>query len=100
MTTNQNTMSLDEQKSEKKFLIQFISAKDGRRCEPFLTSWDGLAETINEIKQHEENEMSDEDLILLVAIIDGKDTQIPATPLIKVSTFLKMQPKKKETDDE
>jgi len=100
MTTNQKTMSLDEQKAQNKFMFQFISCKDGRRSEPFLTSWDGLQNTVKQIKKQEDCDINDDDLILLVAVIDGKDTHIPATPLIKVSTFMKMQPSKGAKNDE
>lgn len=77
---------VEEQKKENKFMFQFVSHEDGKRSEPFVGSWNAVNEIL---KMREDGERpSNEDFILLVAVLDGKDTRIPATPLITVKTFL------------
>jgi hypothetical protein len=87
----QEKLPLEEQKREKKFLFQIISHKDGKRSEPFITSWDDLHKLLNENK--ESPDYPGEDYLLLVSVLDGEDTIIPATPIIKISTFAAMAAK-------
>lgn len=77
--------SINEQKAERKFLFQVISHVDGKRSEPFLASWDHLHKTLNENKDHPD--YPGDDYLLLVSVLDGEDTIIPATPIIRISTF-------------
>lgn len=81
--------SIEDQKKEDKFLFQFVSAEDGRRSEPFQGSWEAVTEILNHRKENEKP--GNEDYILLVAVLDGKDTRIPPTPLITVKTFLEFE---------
>lgn len=86
--------TIDEQKAEQKFIMQFIRKETGARTEPFTTSFDKLYEVLSE-----QEERNDEDYILLVAILDGENTRIPPTPLITVETFVNnytLQPFEKE----
>jgi len=76
---------IKEQKNEKKFMFQFVNHETGQRSEPFVGSWNAVNEIL---KARQEGERpSDEDFILLVAVLDGKETTIPATPLITVKTY-------------
>lgn len=77
--------SIPEQKEESKFLFQFVSHENGKRSEPFVGSWNAVNEILKARKEDEAP--TDEDFILLVAVLDGNDTRIPATPLITVKTF-------------
>jgi len=77
--------TIEEQKLEKKFMFQFVNHEDGTRSEPFVGSWDTVTEILNARKTDERP--NNEDYILLVAVLDGKDTKIPATPLITIKTF-------------
>ena len=87
---------IEEQKKEKKFLFQFVSHTDGKRSKPFVGSWT----VINEILDHKEDGEAphDQDFILLVAVLDGKDTVIPGTPLITVKTFKEFENGPKNQD--
>lgn len=76
---------LQAQKAERKFLFQVISHKDGTRSEPFITSFDALHETLN--AHRNDADFPAEDFLLLVSILEGEETIIPATPIIKISTF-------------
>jgi len=78
--------TLEEQKKERKFCFQIIDHKTGNRTDPFVTSWDGLYETLG--KGQEEDFPLLEDYILLAVVIDGPDTTIPKTPLLTVKTFM------------
>lgn len=77
--------TVEEQKQDEKFLFQFVSHETGKRSEPFVSNWDKLTTMLNELDP--ETSPTDDDYLLLVAILDGKDTRIPATPLITVKTF-------------
>lgn len=94
--------SIDEQKKERKFMFQLISHETGKRSEPFVTTWDDLAASLVAARQDEEYTLKeiDKDYILLVAVLDGKDTIIPATPLLTIKSYLetvgKTQPEEKE----
>jgi len=81
--TKQRT--IEQEKQEKKFMFQFVNHEDGTRSEPFVGSWDTVTEILNARKTDERP--NNEDYILLVAVLDGKDTKIPATPLITIKTF-------------
>jgi len=80
--------SIAEQKSERKFLFQIISHTDGRRSEAFVASWDALHKTLNE--NRDQPDFPGDDYLLLVSVLDGPDTLIPGTPIIKISTFADM----------
>lgn len=71
---------------KQKFVIQFIDHESGRRSEPLVGNWSTVKEVLDLRKEGEKPE--DKDYILLVAVLDGKDTTIPATPLITVKTFM------------
>lgn len=89
-TANQEALPLEEQKNQKKFMFQLISHETGKRSEPFVTNWDGLTQSLVEWK-NDPNYTSnhvEKDYILLVAVLDGKETIIPATPLITIRSYL------------
>lgn len=69
------------------FIFQFVDAENGNRSEPFLSSWTQLIEVL-QLRTEEQAKPTDEDFILLVAVMDGKQTHIPSAPLIKVGNFL------------
>lgn len=77
--------STEELKAKPVSLYQFIDHKTGKRSEPFT----GNMETVQKIldARQEGEAPLPEDYILLVAVMDGKDTNIPATPLITVKSF-------------
>jgi len=81
--------TIEEQKQEKKFMFQFVDHETGRRSEPFVGNWDTVSTTLSHVK--EGDRPTPEDFILLVAVLDGLDTQIPATPLITVKTFMQFK---------
>ncbi len=76
--------SIEKQKLEDKFVFQLISAIDGKRSDPFVTNWDDLRKVFN----HVESDINPDDWVLLVAILNGKETIVPSTPLITVKSFL------------
>lgn len=88
-------MSIAEQMTQKKFLFQFINHENGQRSEPFAGNWETVKYVLDE---RQEGQMPrDEDYILLVAVMDGEETIVPATPLIHVKTaaqFLGMDKEK------
>lgn len=86
ITEEQRASHLEEQKAQKKFMFQFINHEDGNRSKPFIGSWDTITEVLEKRKEGEKP--GGEDYILLVAVLDGEETIIPATPIIKVSTFM------------
>lgn len=69
------------------FLFQFISKETGYRSEPFLSTWTQLQEILAE-RTEELPLPLDDDYILLVAVMDGKQTHIPTSPLITVGKYL------------
>ena len=79
----------DPSKMEKQdFVFQFIDHETGHRSEPFVATWDKMAEIL---KVREEGQKPHgDDYILLVAVLDGKQTHIPGTPLITVDTYCKV----------
>lgn len=77
--------TISEHKKEHKFMFQFVSHDSGKRSEPFVGNWDTIHETLKHVQPGERP--NEEDYILLVAVLDGENTQIPATPLITVKTF-------------
>ena len=72
-----------------RFIFQFVSQETGYRSEPFVSDWDELYETLAEMP--DDDNPKGNDYILLVAILEGKQTRVPATPLITVDTFLQTQ---------
>lgn len=86
--------SVEEQKKEKKFLFQFVDHLEGSRSHPFVGNWDDVTDILNHRKPDERP--GPKDYILLVAVLDGDDTQIPSTPLITVETFMNFSTQKKE----
>lgn len=84
-TEEKEHKSIEEQKKEKKFVFQFIDHENGKRSEPFVGSWDTVQEVLAARKEGERP--NEKDYVLLVAVLDGKDTTIPGTPLITVKTF-------------
>lgn len=80
-----STEKLKAKPAEQKFLFQFIDHETGHRSKPFTGTWDAVQEVLDYREKGEKPD--DQDYILLVAIMDGEDTQIPSTPLITVKTF-------------
>lgn len=78
--------TLEQEKQEHKFMFQFIDHLTGTRSEPFVGNWDTIHNTLSHIQPGERP--GEKDYILLVAILDGEHTQIPATPLITVKSFM------------
>ena len=77
---------VQEERKQMKFMFQLISAEHGRRTDPFVTNYVDLADALKK-----DNDVSSDDYILLVAVLDGENTQIPTTPLITVGKFLEIQ---------
>ena len=74
--------------AKQDFLFQFIDHKTGHRSEPFTATWNSMAEIL---KVRQEGQKPDnDDYILLVAVLDEKQTHIPGTPLITVKTYLEI----------
>lgn len=83
-------LASQEETAESKFnefVFQFICHETGHRSEPFLSTWTKLGEIL-ELRTPEQEKPSDKDYILLVAVMDGKQTHIPTSPLITVETYL------------
>lgn len=70
------------------FVFQFICKDTGNRSEPFLSNWTELAEVLNMREEKEAQKPTDEDYILLVAVMDKQQTHIPTSPLLTVKTYL------------
>jgi len=85
-TPNSTENTIAKQKMEQKFMFQFINHENGQRSEPLVGNWDSISEVL-ELRKDSERPHN-EDYILLVAVLDGKDTTIPSTPLITIKTFL------------
>ena len=83
--TKERLKTIEEEKQEHKFMFQFIDHQTGKRSEPFVGNWDSVQATLDMVQEGERP--YDQDYILLVAILDGPDTKIPATPLITVKSF-------------
>lgn len=85
-------LTIEEEKQQKKFLFQLVSHLDGKRSEPFIQSWDGLTKALVNWRDEEPDQFKEknvyDDFILLVAVLDDKETTIPATPLITIKTYL------------
>lgn len=86
-TVERAIKTVEEQKTEKKFMFQFINHENGLRSEPFVGSWKNLNQVL-ELREEGERPVA-KDYILLVAVLDKDDTIIPATPLITVESYLK-----------
>lgn len=82
--------TLEETKAEQKFCFQLIKKETGKRSAPFVTNWSKLYESFKNADQTDENAPSQDDYILLVAVLDGEDTTIPTTPLITIRSYLAM----------
>jgi len=76
------TKTVEEQKKEQKFMFQFISHLTGERSAPFVSNWKEIIDIIDTAKEGEGP--SDKDYVLLVAVLEGKESKIPSTPLITV----------------
>ncbi|AXL14431.1 hypothetical protein [Microviridae sp.] len=62
------------------FLIQLISAKDGKRSEPLCADLDQLKELLRHVE-----DQNDKDYVLMVGVKpDDADFQITRTPLITI----------------
>lgn len=92
MNQEREKLTLEEEKQTKKFLFQLVSHLDGKRSEPFIQSWDGLTKALTTWRDDEPESFKEknvyDDFILLVAVLDDKETTIPATPLITIKTYL------------
>lgn len=92
MGEERERLTLEEEKQTKKFLFQLVSHLDGKRSEPFIQSWDGLTKALTTWRDDEPESFKEknvyDDFILLVAVLDDKETTIPATPLITIKTYL------------
>jgi len=70
---------------QTKFLFQFINHENGQRSKPFTGTWDDVTEVL--AHRGPDERPKNEDYILLVAVFNGDQTTIPATPLITVGHF-------------
>lgn len=80
----------------QRYMFQFINHKNGQRSEPMIADWNKLNTTLTENTE----DIDQDHYILLVALLDPEDQEtlvIPKTPLIKISSFLEMYSKNKET---
>lgn len=83
---NAGSPDLDHDPETEEMLFQFISAETGYRSEPFTST---RTQIIEILKQRKEDEApKDEDYLLLVAVMKGKETYIPTAPLITVKHLL------------
>ena len=87
MENQQIQETVNEIKKNERFMIQIINHENGYRSEPFLTDWDGLRTAL---KASEENGPTEDDYILLVAVMRDEETIIPQAPLITIKSFLEM----------
>lgn len=71
-----------------RFVFQFVDKETGHRSEPFLSDWTELAQILKMREEQENQKPTDEDYILLVAVMDKKQTHIPTSPLVTVGTYL------------
>lgn len=69
------------------FVFQFIDHETGYRSEPFISNWTELGNILDS-RTIEEPKPVDDDYILLVAVMDGKQSHIPSAPLVTVKTYL------------
>jgi len=79
-------------------MFQFINHKNGSRSEPIVADWEKLKTTLDD----NQNSIDQDNYILLVALLDPEDQEtmvIPKTPLIKISSFLEMYKKTRETEE-
>lgn len=95
MNVNEEVVEAEDLNPDQKqdFVFQFVCADTGHRSEPFSTNWDQL-KGILDARTEKLPKPTDEDYILLIAVMDKQQTHIPTTPLIKVKTFLEIQPEK------
>ena len=78
------------------FIFQFVDHETGLRSQPFLSDWTQLQEVLAQ-RTEETPKPTDDDYILLVAVMDSKQTHIPTSPLLTVGTYLeKVAPINKE----
>lgn len=75
--------------SYSELVFQFIDRETGGRSEPFVSNWNELGKILAARK--EDQKPTNEDFILLVAVMNGEQTHIPISPLITVETFLTIQ---------
>lgn len=75
--------------SKHRFIFQFVCGSTGIRSEPFESNWTELQEILD-LRTDDNPKPDDEDYILLVAVLDGKQTHIPSSPLLKVATYESM----------
>jgi len=83
LKAKQATKEADQ--AETKFLFQFINHENGQRSKPFTGTWDDVTEVL--AHRGPDERPTNEDYILLVAVLDGEQTTIPVTPLITVGHF-------------
>ena len=83
---------VNKHKQQEGMMLQFVSHANGRRSEPFMSTWTQLREMLLARPEQDEQQVNDKDYILLVAVMAGEETQIPSTPLITVETFLNITP--------
>lgn len=74
--------------AKHEFIFQFICKDTGKRSEPFLSNWTELGEILKMREEQENAKPTDDDYILLVAVMDKEQTHIPTSPLLTVSTYL------------
>ena len=79
-------MENTQETGNDKYLFQIISADNGQRSEPFITTWDKLHQVFSEGG----DEVNQEDYILLVAVMNDKETTIPGNPLMKIKSFIEL----------
>ncbi|AXL14436.1 hypothetical protein [Microviridae sp.] len=91
MNVNEKIVDQEEVNSATphRFVFQFIDKETGHRSEPFLSDWTELKKIL-ELREEQENaKPTDEDYILLVAVMDKQQTHIPTSPLLTVGSYLK-----------
>lgn len=93
---NSNLVEAGDLKKSQDFLFQFICHETGARSEPFVSDWRQMKEIL--LDREPGQKPADKDYILLVAVLDDKQTHIPKTPLIHVETFMDIQPNAKKAE--
>jgi len=82
------------------FIFQFICADTGNRSEAFSSDWTQLGDILDS-RTIEKPKPTNDDYILLVAVMDKEQTHIPTAPLITVDTYLQnVRPETQKTAEQ
>ena len=74
-----------KEKQQSGMMLQIICQKSGIRSEPFMANFSELAKILNNEMEKDESNITPDDFILLVAVMNGEDTKIPTTSSLSSS---------------